>query len=207
MIILIDNGHGKDTAGKRSPYAAYKTAPALSLYEWEWTREIAKRLEAGLKALGITAERIVKEDYDVSLSERCRRVNTIARSQGKDNVLLISIHADAFGDGKNWNDAHGWSAYTSKGKTKSDALAECLYSAAEYCFKGKTIRRDKSDGDSDKEADFYILKNTTCPAVLTENFFYTNIDDTKFILSEEGKKAVVECHINAIVHYLQEHNN
>ncbi len=207
MIILIDNGHGKDTAGKRSPYAAHKTAPALPLFEWEWAREIAKSVENGLKVLGISAERIVTEDYDVSLAERCKRVNAIARRQGKDNVLLVSIHANAFGDGKTWNSACGWSAYTSRGKTKSDTLAECFYSAADYCFKGRKIRRDMSDGDSDQEADFYILKNTTCPAVLTENFFYTNVDDTKYILSEEGKKAVVECHINAIAHYLQEHNN
>jgi N-acetylmuramoyl-L-alanine amidase len=28
-----------------------------------------------------------------------------------------------------------------------------------------------SDGDPDKEANLYVIKNTKCPAVLTENFF------------------------------------
>jgi len=35
----------------------------------------------------------------------------------------------AFSDGK-WHDATGWEAYTTKGKTKSDKLAECLYKSA-----------------------------------------------------------------------------
>ena len=31
------------------------------------------------------------------------------------------------------------------------------------------LRSDYSDGDIDREEDFYILKHTLCPAVLTEN--------------------------------------
>jgi N-acetylmuramoyl-L-alanine amidase len=35
----------------------------------------------------------------------------------------------------------------------------------------KLLRKDTSDGDKDKEADFYIIKGANCPAVLTENLF------------------------------------
>ena len=38
-------------------------------------------------------------------------------------------------------------------------------------LKGKKLRTDYADNDPDKESNFYVLKHTNCPAVLTENFF------------------------------------
>lgn len=202
MKILIDNGHGNNTAGKRSPYSAHRVLPELPFEEWSWNREIACMLECRLRDAGYNAERIVTEETDISLGERCRRVNAICKKLGTKNVILISIHANACGHGDEWNTARGWSAYTSKGKTNADELAECIYRAAESIFAGMKIRKDKSDGDSDIEENFYILKNTSCPAVLTENFFYTNVDDTTFIKSDAGKNKVVEAHFKGIVEYL-----
>lgn len=69
MKILIDNGHGENTPGKCSPDGRLK--------EWAYTREIADRVVAGLRHRGEEAERIVKEDVDIPLSIRCRRVNKI----------------------------------------------------------------------------------------------------------------------------------
>ena len=42
MKILIDNGHGENTPGKRSP----KWADGSQLFEWKYTREIARRVES-----------------------------------------------------------------------------------------------------------------------------------------------------------------
>jgi len=67
--------------------------------------------------------------------------------------------------------ATGWSAYTSVGVTAADRLANCLYDAAKKNLKGKKLRTDNTDGDLDIESNFYVLKHTNCPAVLTENFF------------------------------------
>ena len=71
MNVLIDNGHGENTPGKCSP--------DKQLREWSYTREIADRVVYELKKRGIDAQRIVKEDSDVPLAERCRRVNDIYR--------------------------------------------------------------------------------------------------------------------------------
>ena len=49
----------------------------------------------------------------------------------------------------------------------------------------------------------YIIKNTKCPAILTENFFYDNIEDVKFITSKEGKRKIIDMHVDAIVNYLE----
>ena len=82
MRILIDNGHGENTPGKRSPDG--------KLREWEYTRRIADMVIIGLRNKGIDAERIVKEMVDIPLSVRCRRANTIYRETGG-NAILVSM--------------------------------------------------------------------------------------------------------------------
>lgn len=93
-----------------------------------------------MKFLGIDAERIVTESEDIPLEERVRRVNEICGRFGAENVVLVSIHCNASKNGE-WGKARGWSAYTSKGKTKSDELATMLYAEAEKNFAGLTIRK------------------------------------------------------------------
>ena len=189
MKILIDNGHGENTPGKCSPDGRLK--------EWAYTREIADRVVAGLRHRGEEAERIVKEDVDIPLSIRCRRVNKIYQESGG-NAILISIHCNAAGNGSNWMQARGWEAWTSVGQTKADKLADCLYATAEEYLFGMKIRKDMADGDPDKESSFYILKHTKCPAVLTENLFQDNKEDVDFLLSEEGKRTIVSLHVKGI---------
>lgn len=194
MKILVDNGHGENTKGRRSPDGALK--------EYAYAREIANEVVRELAELGYDVERVVKEDWDVSLPERARRVNEACARCGKGNVILISIHCNAAGDGSKWMSARGWSAYTSKGQTMSDRLADLLYEEAEKNFPGMKIRKDNSDGDPDWEENFYILAKTKCPAVLTENFFQDNRKDVAYLLSPKGKKAIVRTHVDAIVHYI-----
>ena len=208
MIILIDNGHGSTTQGKQSPtldnsfIVNNEFTEKGRFKEWKYNRVIAHMLVTKLKAMGYDARLVVTEDKDISLGERVKRVNAICSKSGVSNVIMISIHANAVGDSSRWMTGQGWEAYTTKGKTKSDVLAEYLYKRAEKNFKGRKIRKDTSDGDSDKEADFYIIKNTKCPAVLTENFFYDNKDDLKYMVSDEGIHAVVRTHIEGIIDYV-----
>lgn len=195
MKILIDNGHGSNTAGKRSPDGLFR--------EYAYAREIAAEITYQLRRKGYDAELLVPELYDVALIERVHRVNVKCQSNGASNVLLVSIHCNAAGNGKEWKSARGWEAWTSPGQTEGDKLAECLYeSALESFAPGTPIRSDWGDGDFDKENHFTILSKTLCPAVLTENFFQDNTEDVEFMQSESGKKAIVKCHVNGIINYV-----
>ena len=195
MLFLLDNGHGIQTKGKRSP--------DNKLLEYAYTRDIARHLVSELKTKGYEVELLVPEDDDIPLSERVRRTNTRCQTHGKSSVLLVSIHVNAAGDGTRWHTATGWSAYTCKGQTQSDKLAECLYQAAIKNFPDKRIRKDSSDGDADWEENFYVLRNTLCPAVLTENFFMDSLSDRDYLLSEVGKRAIVDTHVEGILEYLK----
>ena len=196
MKILIDPGHGIDTPGKRSPDGLFR--------EYLWNRQVADLILEGLLSAGVDASLVVTETNDVSLRNRVNRVNTICNRLGASNVLLVSIHANAAGNGSAWMNAKGWSCYTSKGKTKSDQVAECLYDAFEEEFQDRKIRKDISDGDRDWEENFYVLEKSKCPAVLLENFFYDNREECAWMLQEETKKRIASAAVKGIIKYIKE---
>lgn len=194
MKILIDNGHGAETRGKRSPDGR--------LLEYLENRIIARGIVDALTARDLDASLLVPEETDIPLPERCRRVNEWCRQLGKDNVLLISIHCNAAGRGDRWLTARGWCAYTTRGNTRADALATSLYTAARAHLPGHRLRTDYTDADPDLEKDFYLLRHTSCPAVLTENLFMDNHEDCAFLLSKEGQQSLVDLHVDGIISYL-----
>lgn len=194
MLILIDPGHGIDTPGKRSPDGKF--------LEYLWNRQIADLLLDRLMIMGIDASLVVTETNDISLSTRVQRVNKMCSKIGASNVILLSIHSNAAGDGSKWMSAQGWSCYTSKGETKSDAIAECLYDAFEAEFADRKIRKDMSDGDRDWEENFYVLQKSKCPAVLLENFFYDNRDECAWLLKDETKERIADAIVKGIIQYV-----
>ena len=196
MKILIDPGHGIDTPGKRSPDGLF--------LEYLWNRQVADLILEGLVSAGVDASLVVTETNDVTLRNRVNRINTICNRVGASNVLLVSVHANAAGNGSAWMNASGWSCYTSKGKTKSDQVAECLYDAFEEEFQDRKIRKDMSDGDRDWEENFYVLQKSKCPAVLLENFFYDNREECAWMLQEETKRRIASAAVKGIIKYIKE---
>lgn len=194
MKILLDPGHGRNTPGKCSPDGSFR--------EYQYTREIVAAVAARLHSLGHDADILVPEFEDIPLKERVKRVNKICNHLGKGNVILVSVHVDAAGSDGQWHNASGWSCYTSPGQTLGDELASCLYRAAEIHLLGHKLRTDYSDGDPDKEAGFYILRKTKCPAALVECGFMDNRESLQFIVSPEGRKANISVIVDGILKFL-----
>lgn len=185
MIVILDNGHGRETAGKRSPV----WQDGSILFEHEFSRDIARRIKSLCDADRRPCVLLVPEVADISLSERVRRANVIWYNHS--DAILVSIHANA-GMGT------GWEAFTSPGKTKSDKIAEIFYQEAARMFPEEKMRKDMTDGDSDKEEQFCILTKTVCPAILTENFFMDTEKDCRLIMSEDGRQKIAEFHYRAL---------
>lgn len=192
--ILVDNGHGNNTAGKRSPDGRFR--------EYAWTRYIARAIVADCKDLGYDADLLVPEEYDVCLSARCARVNNWCDRLGKRNILCVSVHVNAAGMGDRWYNATGWCAYTSRGQTAGDKLADSLYKQAALWLPGHRLRTDYSDGDPDMEADFAILRGTQCACVLTENGFQDCEESLRFLESDYGKECIIGIHVDGILDYI-----
>lgn len=210
FVIVLDPGHAVSTPGKKSPYCLNKVPPELSFEEWEFNRDIANRLAKSLTDVGFnvfkTTDDIRDLDKDVSLSIRAERANEYVKKSGKKG-LFISIHSNAFKSGKTWEDARGWSCYTTMGQNNSDKLADCLYQAAYNLFpKDLKIREEKSiDKDSDYEKNFTVIVKANMPAILTENFFYDNIEDCKYLISDEGRETITRVHFEGIKNYVEKY--
>ena len=171
MTVLVDNGHGRETPGKRSPDGVFR--------EWSWCRDVAELVVESLKASGIRAVQLVPEENDVLLGERCRRANAYAKTD-KDTVL-VSIHVNAAGDGKTWNSAQGWQIHTYLRPSEASVrLAEDIFDEAWnrsfYCRKPRPSQKHWPK-------NLMILRDTICPAVLVENFFQDNREDVQYLLS------------------------
>lgn len=188
-LVLIDNGHGSETPGKRSPDGL--------LREYAWTRAVARMVCDILAAQGIKSKLLVPEEWDVPLVTRCARANAMPSA-----FALVSIHVNAAGDGSRWMNADGFEVYTTPGNTAADRLAECIYGAVKEGTPFK-MRPDLSDGDHDKEARFYLLRHTTCPAVLCECGFMDNPTEARWLLRESSQATVALAIAEGIENYVK----
>ena len=196
MKILVDNGHGVETPGKRSPDGR--------LREYQYCRDIAAALVERLKAAGYDAQLLVPEIRDVPLNKgtdtRVKRVNNICAQLGAANVLLVSIHNNAAGSKGQWLTARGWSGYVAQNASaNSKRLAGCLADAA--AAQGLKVRKPLATQKYWVQS-LAICRETKCPAVLTENLFQDNRQDVDFLLSDAGRAAIVQLHFVGILNYL-----
>lgn len=196
---MLDNGHGEETSGKRSP--VFEDGHT-QLREYKWCREIVQRIAQRLYSEGYMCYIVTPETNDVSLSRRVARANakySEMKQQGK-TALLVSVHNNAAGCGQ-WMNASGWSVYLSPNASRnSKNLAGYLADAASDL--NLKVRKPEP---SQKYwvSNLYICKSTNCPAVLTENFFMDNRKDCEYLLSEKGMNEVVEIHVKGIKEYIE----
>ena len=178
MKVCLDAGHGSKTPGKRSF--------DNSFFEYEFNRDIARRIKPILEQHGIEVVLTADTNEDISLSKRCQISNNAKAD------IFISIHANAFGS--NWNDANGWEIYFSKGSVKGEELAKSIQD--ESLSVGLTDRGIKPN------ADFTVLQKTKAPAVLVEHFFYTNKTELTKCNTEEYRQRFAVADSKGILNYL-----
>lgn len=223
--IILGTAHLNTTPGKCAPDRSVSEA----IYSRERITAIRKTLAdlgfnvhidyPDLEPNAVIRASYWKTEQNRELLHRVKVVNDLCRKYGTANCIYVSLHLNAAGNGGQWMNAGGWCAYTSIGQTKADTLAEHLYDAAEaelknyatimekgkangiYSKTQRPFRTDTTDGDRDIEANFYVLKHTACPAVLTENLFQDNRFDVAFLLSPEGRAAIENIHVQGILSY------
>lgn len=192
-VWLLDAGHGGiinntyQTEGKRSPI----WSDGRVLYEGVFNRKVVHILKEFLIQEDIEFIDIVDSNEDISLTERVKRANAIYSEDKR--CIYISVHANGGG-------GTGWEVYTSVGATRSDAIATVFHNKMKEEFPKFRFRADYVDGDPDKESQFYVLKNTDMPAILTENFFMDTLTpDCELLLSKDGATRVAIGHFEAIL--------
>ena len=196
--IILGTAHLSSTPGKRSPDGKFR--------EYVYSRKVCKAVQEELLSRGVDCVIDYLDDDMPGLTssqELIKRVKIVNKIAKKTDCLYVSIHVNASAK-SGWDKATGFAIYTSPGETKSDILATDIFDTAAELLKpiGKSLRKDMSDNDPDFEENFYVLRKTICPAVLTENFFQNSKEDVEWLESEEGFKTVVAYHVNGILKYL-----
>lgn len=207
-IIILGTAHRMREPGKESPDKKLK--------ECVYSREICKEIAIKLRAYGYKVEidyepldlpkamqsSIVKKERTNELAMRVNYVNEICRHKGAKNVLYVSIHINAVGTDGKWHDARGWQVCVSdKASDNSKKLANCLFDAAKQ--NGLKMRQPQL-AQKYWPQNLYILNNTKCPAILTENLFQDNKADVDYLLSDVGRHAIERLHVEGIIKYINE---
>ncbi len=208
-IIILGTAHLSTTPGKCSPDGKFK--------EYAFSRKVAESVADILDQKGYSVfidymsnkpcQQMKgsdwKQEQSRELSYRKDFVNSICKKFGKDKCIYVSIHVDAAGNGSKWMEARGFSVRVSpKASEESRKLARCLYGSAQN--EGPDVTGNRAvPKEKYWVQNLYILNETVCPAVLTENLFQDNVKDVGFLMSEKGYNAIVNLHVNGIVEYME----
>lgn len=168
VLICIDAGHGRYTAGKR----CWKALDPAETREWELNRRVAEALE---RRLADCPCRVLRADdrtgaVDVPLSQRVQRANRAGAA------VYLSIHHNAGVGGGPGGGIVVFSAPGASGQAR--ALRDRVYA--------RTVARTGLRGNRAQplgESGYYVLRKTAMPAVLGEFGFMDSRTDVPVILS------------------------
>lgn len=182
FLIALDDGHGMQTAGKRTPVI---TELGRYIPENEFNSAVVKFMDEQLRFIGFRTLLVAPTDADTSLVSRTNSANT----NGAD--AYCSIHYDAMGNV--WSTAEGHSIFVYPGSSKSKKLAECI---AEFLKQG-TVQKWRGV----REQDFHVLRETKMPCILSENGFMDNPREARLMIDPDFQKEVAKEHVQGICQY------
>lgn len=191
--VIIGTAHGVNTPGKHSP--------DKRLREYKYSREICKMVQSALTAKGVKAIIDIEGETESSLNGRVSLVNSlVAKHGGASNCVYVSIHNNAAGANGKWHSARGFCVFVAPNASSNSKRLATL-------FHKNALKAGLAGNRSYPSTGYYVkslavCRDTTCPAVLTENLFQDNVDDVNFLLSEEGKKTIADLHVKSICDYL-----
>ena len=196
-LILYDDGHGEFplTPGKRTPIFPDGTF----MHENDFNSEVVALMYKKLKRIpNVDVAFTAEENYDVPLNVRIARANQAWKDHqnyfGKENskCILISVHANAYGDGKTFNNAKGVSTFCCSSPAEERRLAETIHKH----LKGGTTQIDRGV----QEECFAILKGnmTSC---LVECAFMTNLEEANLLKQEEFRQECADEIVAGILEY------
>lgn len=177
--IILDAGHGKDTPGKRVPDG--------SMREFQFNAAVAtlaKNLLVKFQNVEVQFTHDPSGEIDVPLEKRSNYCN-----QWGANVL-VSIHANADGDG--WSDGNGIETFTYTTKPKE---AMELAAILQKRMVGLTGRRDRGV----KQANLHMVREVKCTAVLVECGFMTNHTEAELLKSQNYRLLCAQAIANSLV--------
>lgn len=183
--VFIDDGHGENTAGKRTPTFADGTV----IKENQFNKPTAYKLGEKLTVLGFEVVYVATESEDVPLKTRTDRANAVYEVLKKryPNIpkeqlgIYISIHFNAEDD--TWGGTMGGvDTFFYPGSKLGEMLAALLL---KHLIEG-TPQRNRGIN----AANFHVLRETNMPAALAECGFMDYEIEAGLMLDEAFQNEV-----------------
>ena len=194
-LIALDDGHGMNTPGKRTPpltkdlYIDGKLVRKKGevIKENEFNRAVVKYLAEALKRCGFDVLLVAPTDEDTPLSTRVSRANNANAD------AYVSKHYNALGS--RWQTkAKGLVTiihYNHQSKTK--VLANNVHEELWKLHSNHNCTNDGVRTDTDISGySLYVLRNTKMPAILTESGFMDNMTEAVDMLDTNFQHADAE---------------
>jgi N-acetylmuramoyl-L-alanine amidase len=194
--IALDDGHGVETDGKRTPNLLqdlYVDGKLLRrkgehIKENEFNDAVCDLLEKSLERCGFATFRSAPEENDISLSERKRRIRAAQCD------FSLSVHYNASNNDGEFDDGNGLSAMVDNDTPTSfaiDLAKMMLHNISK--IKGQRIRGVTPD-------DLAMTNDNAlgCPSCLIECGFMTNLTEMRYMLDIKHQKAVAEAITKAL---------
>jgi N-acetylmuramoyl-L-alanine amidase len=181
MKIMLDAGHGPNTAGKRSPDG--------TLLEFQFNSAVADLCRDMLRKYKDVQTMFAHIPHsDEPLLNRVRKANEWAAD------VYVSIHANALGDGSEWNEGKGIETYTYTSEPK-----EAKNLAIEV--QGQLLRNTGRYNRGVKSANFFVLKYTHMTAILVECGFMTNKEECALLKSDKYRVQCAAAIVTGLVNF------
>jgi N-acetylmuramoyl-L-alanine amidase len=189
-LIALDNGHGLNTAGKRTPRWTDETTSTYTkknfMHEWEFNRGVVKRLKVELERNGFEVLEVSPTEDDTSINARCREANSANAD------LFVSVHANALGN--TWNERVKGIETLTSGKGESLRLGTILqkHMVADTGLVNRGLKDGKWLG---------VVRLTKMPSVLVEGGFMDNPSESKLLNSNEYRDVFAKALCKGVCEY------
>lgn len=193
--LYIDDGHGMETAGKRTPvFPEEQDVAGLQIHENQFNAAVAEKLKNMAELEGYRVVMTAPEETDTPLGTRTARANADMTSNGLGvyNTAFISIHYNAL-NGKWDGESGGIEVYHYPGSAGGTALAVAIHQE----LKKGIVQVDRGI----KEANFYVLRETSMPAVLIEAGFMDCLKEAERMLDPVFQNEVARETLDGINNY------
>lgn len=185
-IIAIDPGHGGEDSGSISQNG---------INEKDVVFKISMKLRNELIKNNFKVYLTRESDKSLGNTVKSDIMNRAKIINGLNSDIFLSIHLNA----SEIKSVKGVETYSKFLDDKSYLLAESIQdelSSIEYT-------KDRGIKQTD-QINLGILRGTNVTGVLLELGFITNIDDEKYLISEEGQDTIVNCILNGILNYFNQ---
>ncbi|MEG6615940.1 N-acetylmuramoyl-L-alanine amidase family protein [Peptococcaceae bacterium 1198_IL3148] len=171
-VVVLDAGHGGGDVGAIGYSGAYEKNLVI---------DITQLVEKKLADKGFKVVMTRPGDQTRSLAERVEIANQT------NAFAFVSIHANTAAS----RQATGLEVYTKRGSDHT--FAKIMVDSI--------LAQTGQNNRGDREADFYVIKNTVMPAILIETGFISNPQEEQFLWNKANQEKIAEGIVNGIINF------